>query len=164
MTEVRVQCICTAIRLPDLGEKLFRGDILFLPKDKADKSKDLAAAKQNRAVVCREVLRCQEERPAVPPPNVPERPPVPPVPPTPPRNVRPYNPPKVDREKLARQMAERVARALAQPVVVVVPPVKSPEPEDIFESDEPVLVDEGAIEELVKTPRKKRSKKENPDE
>jgi hypothetical protein len=67
MTEVRVQCVCTAYQLPDLGEKLFKGDVLFLSKERADKSKDLAIAKQNKAVVCTEVVRCQEQRPA--PPN-----------------------------------------------------------------------------------------------
>jgi len=67
MIEIRVQCTCTAIQLTDLGEKLFRGDVLFVSKDRADKSKDLTVARSTGAVKCTEIIRCQEQKPATPP-------------------------------------------------------------------------------------------------
>lgn len=112
MIEVRVQCICTAIQLPDLGEKLFRGDVLFLPKDRADRSKDLALAKANRAVLCTEVVRCQESRPA------------------PVSSINPYIP--AERQKppqpvvtmppqVVREVAGKVASVLNKSAVVIEP-------------------------------------------
>ena len=141
MTEVRVQCICTAIQLPDLGEKLFRGDILFLSKERAEKSKDLTLAKQNHGVVCTDVTRCQEQRAAGSPPapirqqireaknrGVP-----------PPKPVPTKAPPlSFDQDALVKQITEKVVKALGRTAVVIEPaPELEPEIISELEPEEP---------------------------
>jgi len=138
MTEVRVQCVCTAIQLSDLGEKLFRGDVLFLAKDRAERSKDLALAKQNGAVACKDVVRCQEQRPATAPQQSPYRlvqngpvretkkpDPIPTqVAQTVPQAAPVQKPqPFINQDEMVRQIAERVAQALNKTVVVMPPSV-----------------------------------------
>lgn len=142
MLEVRVQCTCTAIQLTDLGEKLFRGDVLFLSKERAEKSKDLALAKQNHGVVCTDVTRCQEQRPAASAP-APFRPQIreaknPGVPTTGrPVPTKAPPPPVFNQDDLVRQIAEKVVKALNKPVMVFEPPIIEPakelEPEVISE-------------------------------
>jgi len=141
MTEVRVQCVCTAIQLPDLGEKLFRGDVLFLSKDRADRSKDLALARANRAVICTEIVRCHETRPA-------------PVsfinPYIPAERQKPPQPTVVMPPPVVREVAEKVVQILNKSAVVLTPPVDE-SVEDILS---PIMDDEPKPET-----RRRRSKK-----
>jgi hypothetical protein len=170
MIEVRVQCICTAIQSSDLGEKLFRGDVLFLSKEKADKSKDLTLAKQNKAVLCQEVTRCQEQKtvaPTISPYGLQTRKPVS-KPPAPsmitlaPSSVPVAAPihrdPPLDQDKLAKMIAEKVAQALNRAAVVIqaVPEQKLPLAE--VPANGNGLGEDGVLE--TETPKKKRIKKE----
>ena len=118
MIEVRIQCICKAIQLPDLGEKLHRGDVLFISKTRADKSKDLATAKAAGAVLCQEVTRCQEQRPAPltkPNPYILKKDPHSKI------ETKSASKPKIesfDPDEMARDIAEKVAKALNRTVHV----------------------------------------------
>ncbi|MEI6297646.1 MAG: hypothetical protein WCO84_08500, partial [bacterium] len=107
-------------------------DVLFVEKGRADKSRDLTTAKQAGAVVCKEVIRCQEQRPAasvatnpylvVNAPNNHTHQAQPPAPRSAPQQVIPG----FDQDQLARVIAEKVAQALNRPVTVINTPVEVP--------------------------------------
>lgn len=69
MIEAEVTCICTSIRLDDLGLDLTRGQVIHLGQGAAEASRALEQARRAGGVRIRYVERCQERRdgPAVPP-------------------------------------------------------------------------------------------------
>lgn len=101
MTEIRVECTCAEIRVPDLGLVLRRGDVTWLDQPVASRSKDLAFAKRAGAVQVRCVSRCAVSKP----PQLPARP----APPWLRRLRAAVTPSRPDVEDVARRAAEAVA-------------------------------------------------------
>lgn len=62
MIEARITCICNMIRIPDLGQELFKGDVVYVEEKRARNSKDLAIAQSAGGVLVKYVRRCREER------------------------------------------------------------------------------------------------------
>jgi len=69
MKEAEITCLCTFLRLQDLGLELSKGEVAHIPAVQARESEDLKRARRVRGVFVREVERYQE-KPAKPLPNL----------------------------------------------------------------------------------------------
>lgn len=63
MQEIRLRCLCTMIRLSDLGITLHQGDVVYVGVQDALRSNDLALAVHAGGVDRQSVERCIEQRP-----------------------------------------------------------------------------------------------------
>ena len=101
MTEARILCVCKEIRVADLKLVLREGDVVWLDRDVAARSRDLAFARRAGAVQVRWATRCEVSKP----PQVPARP----VPPWLQRLRGAVAPSRPDVEDVARRAAEEAA-------------------------------------------------------
>ena len=60
MIEVEVTCLCNMMRLPDIGQVMTKGQVLYLDRDKAEASEDLRVAWRAKGINVKYVTRCQE--------------------------------------------------------------------------------------------------------
>jgi len=115
MREAIVTCTCISIRIPDLGITLSKGNVIHLPAQTAQASKDLAIAKKAFGVKVEYVEKCRSQRagpgnvsPTPPPPSPPPAPSPPPL--LPPVEPTPKKDEGIDLDALADKVALRMGQ------------------------------------------------------
>lgn len=62
MRESEVTCLCTSLKVPELGLDLKKGDVVFLSLEQVKKANTLALAERSKGVQIRTVERCRTQK------------------------------------------------------------------------------------------------------
>jgi len=142
MIEARITCKTRSLRIGDLGLTLTRNEVVFLPREKAAKSKDLIVSQNAGAVEIQYVQRARVTRE---PPRVQPSPPSRPV-----RNPEPSHPAGVPNPEVAQAVREAVGAGMAE-IRTLLKGLTRQEAEVVAPMRETIFVRESAPDEGTKT-------------